>query len=84
MHMKRSFAMGNLNACLSACATDLGEAYTWGSNTHGQCGNGVSSITEYDPVQVQGMEGETVVQLALGFQYSLAVTGTCCVAHLHN
>ena len=58
---------------LTAALDSTGQIWCMGSNTHGQCGSGVSSINEYDPVPVVGMD-EPAVQVSCGFQFALALS----------
>ena len=58
-----------------ALASD-GTVYSWGDNTHGQLGNG-TTINYTVPVAVKTtgtpMDGKTIVQVAAGAPYSLAL-----------
>jgi len=64
-----SCSPGALTAALDAS----GQIWCMGSNTHGQCGSGASSINEYDPVPVLGMD-QPATQVSCGFQFVLALT----------
>lgn len=55
-----------------ALKTD-GTVWTWGSNSHGELGNGsIIGSESYFPVQVNGING--VLHIAAGFQHGLALT----------
>ena len=58
---------------LTAVLDDEGAVWSFGSNTHGQCGTGATSQSEYAPVRAVGLD-QPVVQVACGFQFTLART----------
>jgi alpha-tubulin suppressor-like RCC1 family protein len=49
----------------SVALDDQGRVYTWGSNTHGELGNGTVTRSFY-PSQVQGLEGVKIVSIQAG------------------
>jgi len=57
----------------SVALTAAGRVYAWGSNSYGQLGNGVNTSSTL-PVAVSALAGETVVAVAAGANFSLAIT----------
>ena len=51
-----------------------GEAYAWGTNSMGQCGQGHSNGSIVTPSKVQGLEGVQVQQVSAGTSHSMVWT----------
>jgi alpha-tubulin suppressor-like RCC1 family protein len=57
----------------SMALTSAGRVYSWGKNTQGQCGHG-SVDDQVKPAVIRRLEDCVVVQLAAGWEHSLALT----------
>jgi alpha-tubulin suppressor-like RCC1 family protein len=55
-------------------AAESGAVYCLGLNHYGQCGAGHDTVRVWEPAKVQGLDGEHIVAVALGFQHGLALT----------
>eukprot|EP00946_MAST-07B_sp_MAST-7B-sp1_P001213 g1213.t1 len=65
------------SAALTGCFTESGRAFLFGDNRVGQCGNGVPSEREWNPVRLRGLpRGERVTALSLGYQHGLVATAS--------
>ena len=62
------------SAALTAILSDSGEVYCFGLNHHGQCGLGHDSVRVWEPEMVQGLAGERVVHMSLGFSHAIVAT----------
>ncbi|GLD95025.1 hypothetical protein PINS_up003650 [Pythium insidiosum] len=62
------------STALTMLLTESGKLYTTGANGYGQCGTGVESVSVAVPEAVDVGGGETVVDIAAGYQHGLAVT----------
>ncbi len=58
----------------SLVLTENGEVYAWGRNDCGQLG--IESKDLYEPVQVEGFEGEKIKAISCGFWHSMALTNS--------
>jgi alpha-tubulin suppressor-like RCC1 family protein len=58
----------------SACCTDEGELWTWGSSDFGKLGHGELN-DETTPRLAQAMDGKRVIQVACGFSHTLCLVG---------
>ena len=57
----------------SLALSSKGKVYTWGKNTQGQCGTGhVGEV--HLPYLIQSLLSENIIQLAAGWEHSLALT----------
>ena len=57
------------------CAWDIeGRAWCWGSNQHGQVGDGIFGINRDVPTAVEGMEGLYIVGMTAGLGHTCAWT----------
>jgi len=62
-----------LGSTHSACTTEEGTLYTWGSGRNGRLGHGDQSDKKV-PTLVEALVGQVVVQLALGGSHSACTT----------
>ena len=63
-----------------------GEVYSWGTNSMGQCGQGLSNSSVTKPGLVKGLEGVQVQQISAGTSHSIAWTAVPLdrfVLHVH-
>ena len=60
-------------ACHSLALTKSGSVYSWGKNSQGQCGLGHADDT-LRPHVVTSLQSETIVQIAAGWEHSVART----------
>jgi alpha-tubulin suppressor-like RCC1 family protein len=51
-----------------------GSVYCVGVNGYGQCGMPKDKLIVYDPQPVQGLSGERIVSVSLGYHHALACT----------
>ena len=66
-------SMIQCGASHSMALTKTGRVYSWGKNTQGQCGQGTNEDI-LRPTVVSKIEGKNIVQLAAGWEHSLALT----------
>ena len=59
----------------SMALDDEGKVYVWGNNTYGQLGNG-SLKNIHEPIPVEALQKETIIDISAGDNYSGAVTQT--------
>jgi alpha-tubulin suppressor-like RCC1 family protein len=65
------------SAALTGCFTESGRAFLFGDNRVGQCGNGIPSEREWNPVRLRGLpRGERITALSLGYQHGLVATAS--------
>ncbi|KAJ0409182.1 hypothetical protein ATCC90586_010263 [Pythium insidiosum] len=62
------------STALTLLLTESGKLFATGANGYGQCGTGVESVSVAVPEAVNVGGGETVVDIAGGYQHGLAVT----------
>ena len=55
-------------------ATDTGKVYAMGDNSNGELGNSTAGKTQTTPLQVEGLDGVNIVQVAAGLHHGLAVS----------
>lgn len=60
----------------AAVITNTYEPMTWGSNSKGQLGRGKTSNWSNEFGQIQALEGQKIVDIALGYESSMFVTST--------
>ncbi|CAH2105537.1 unnamed protein product [Euphydryas editha] len=58
----------------SIALTNNGELYTWGANTHGQCGLGTKSNKETTPQQITSLLGIPIAMIACGSNHTFALS----------
>lgn len=51
-----------------------GELYTWGANTHGQCGLGTKSNKETTPQQITSLLGVPISMVACGSNHTFVLS----------